>query len=382
MKKLPIILLAVAICLSLFAGCKPYIEKPAPTEPYIPSPEEIAYNEALNLISDGRLGDARLKLQECLDYQDARTIYLRFVYQPGDEISRQEHHWDDGTVVTDDYRYEYEYDRHGNLILALGYADGTTLAAKYTYEHDEYGRLTRQDCFDGEDVLWKSYVNEFDGYGNLTSKAIIVPGSAFNSFYNDYVYTYNENGLVTEKVHLTGEDKWHSKTEYWTYDDLGNPITYKAVDSAGRELQNSKYVYVYDEFNRVKQVTERNTLGTILEAKTYEYGPEGRIIKETILEKDRTSYTLEYNAFNQVTKKSWYNTTGGLMMTDVKEYDQHGNLISNSRYEANGDLRYTYEYHRDQYGLVTSEIHYSGGEIKYRYDFQYDDVNLYYNPFA
>ena len=382
MRKLPIILLAFVICISLFAGCKPSIDKPIPTEPYISSPEEIAYNEALELINDGKLGDARLKLQECLDYKDARTIYLRFVYQPGDEISRQEHHWDDGTVVTNDYRYEYEYDRHGNLILALGYADGTTLSSKYVYTYDDYGRVTRQDCCDSSGVPWKSYVNEYDSYGNLTGKAIIDPTSDILSFYSYYTYTYNENGQVLEKVHLTGEDKHLLKTEYWTYDDHGNPITYKVVDGSGRELENSKYVYVYDEFNRIKQVTERNTLGTILEAKTYEYGPDGRIVKETILEKDRTSYTLEYNAFNQVTKKSWYNTTGGLMMTDVKEYDQHGNLISNSRYEANGDLRYTYEYHRDQYGLVTSEIHYSGGEIEYRYDFQYDDVNLYYNPFA
>lgn len=382
MKKFAQILLAVLLLVSIFVGCKPYIEEFAPTEPHIPTPEEIAYYEAWDLISDGRLGDARLKLLECIDYKDARQIFVRFAYKAGDEISKKEYRHSDGSVVINDYRYEYEYDQHGNVTLALGYADGTTLAVKYVYQYDNQGRATRQDLYTADDVMWKSYVNEYDSYGNLTAKSIIDHTSGINSFYNEYIYTYDDNGLILEKVHKNPEFNYISKIEYWTYDDRGNKATYKATDGNGIGLANNTFVYIYDELNRIKQVTERNALGTMVESYTYEYNDDGQVIKETYNDGDGTE-VIEYNAFNKIKEKRCYDTMGGLYIRDVNEYDEYGNVLTKIRYRTGEKMDYKYEYTYDQYGLLILEVRYDGeGNVEDRYEYQYDDVKLYYNPFA
>lgn len=136
-----------------------------------------------------------------------------------------------------------------------------------------------------------------------------------------YTYTYNEQGLLTEKKQIQIEDNAIEATFAYVYDEHGNCVKY--VDEHGR---NYPYKYTYD------------AQGRIAEGIRTEVGPDGEIII------DNTLYTYQYNNQGQVIKLSGKSTHNTDIIYDFI-YDAEGNLTKETKteHEAVTVIEYVYK---------------------------------------
>ena len=209
-----------------------------------------------------------------------------------------------------------EYNEYNEIIVEES-NDGIK---RYTYEDGYKKRLD----FQGNNADYPSYSVDFfyDSYGNLTYMKYGSHGWNANGWKK---YEYDEMGNV-----ISYEDSDGNK-EKFEYNSIGK-VTRK-------ELKHATYIYIYDEFSRLKNVTWGN--GDILNTyiydergnlireedsynqfKNYEYDDNGNVIREEDHNGNWTEYAYDENA-NMISKKFSSGTS------NTYEYDENGNLISN-----------------------------------------------------
>lgn len=122
--------------------------------------------------------------------------------------------------------YTYEYDYNGN-VTKISLSNG----AEFRYEYDDLGQLLRED----NTVQNRTYVYTYDNAGNILTKstyALTAAGSTPSTLYSTYNYLY-------------GDTTWGDKlTSYrgvsFTYDEIGNPLTYYNGSSYSFSWENAR----------------------------------------------------------------------------------------------------------------------------------------------
>ena len=178
----------------------------------------------------------------------------------------------------------YEYDDKGNIIKEYDYLSENSMELRYSYEYDEENQLVRYN--DNVSTPNRSYSFEYDNDGNLLSKSTytytpletelgepisIEYYSAISTSFDDatltwneqqlesyettddnniitrVAYSYDENGLMTEKKVYIDNVLNETYNYTWAYGKLNNLIY-------TNEITSTKYTikYVYDSFNSVQ----------------------------------------------------------------------------------------------------------------------------------
>lgn len=197
----------------------------------------------------------------------------------------------------------------------------------------------------GED--YENY--KYDEKGNLVEKETNYYSSLLEGRNNyRYVYTYDERNRLVEM------------NEYWFYS------------------LNYKYKYQYNEFDSVATMQKYNKDGRLYEDNTYEYDSNRKLAKVTekgsIISSVHT-YQYEPNKVIEVTRRL---DNDELFGTFVWEYDNHNNLLKETW--TNGETGKstvqkdnTYEYNsKGQLTKWTSKGSYFKDELSYR-DYYYKE---------
>ena len=328
MKKIFALLLAVSLCLCLF-GCD--IEETTDsekndknedtTEETTYSEKSEKYDEALNLITEGKYEDAYAIFEELGDFKDSEEQLAKFHYIPVDAIIKYvegtyteyiniDITLNDMNLIEQVYvsigdecaNFEWEYDENGNVIKII---EDSPNIRNHTeeYVYDENGNVVR--CIEtyGSGSI-QVYEYEYDSNNNQTQKTIIWNDGSTSEYNTSYFY--DSKGNITEKVETSdlGTDTSVVSTDTYTYiygtDDRLIKAT-RTSSSWGTAIMN----YSYDAQGNVIQVAERESSDTYTYY-LYEYDNNGNIVK---ISKDGYNKWHEY------------------------DFDEHGNMT---------ELRYIY----------------------------------------
>jgi antitoxin component YwqK of YwqJK toxin-antitoxin module len=276
--------------------------------------------------------------------------------------------------VMNEQKYTYEKDSKGNTISRTNYeSDRKVVLEKYAldekgdlyvceeiaYNADgtvRYVEKINADGYSGEYTEYENGEIEYvqktecvvDEKGNiLSSKEFINGDLCYERTYKyaDYEYAYPKT--------ILGEHKYYSQygeTYIDTYDDCGEVVLSKTVDSDGETLGEVEISYTRDELGRV-------TLEKEIE--------DGFVSCETAYEYDGDS-----DDWSKRTETDNYEDGG----KEITVYNSDYEMVSRIEYDADGDIvkNETYEHEYDEYGNEISEKTYSNGvligEEKYTFD--------------
>ncbi|MEU3625157.1 hypothetical protein BS329_20935 [Amycolatopsis coloradensis] len=314
-----------------------------------------------------------------------------------------------GTPDQNDYTSRYSYDGFGHLINQTDANGHTTVYGDYDpngyprlitdalgcttfYRYDDVGNVTTVTDARGKTSsytydVFKRPLDTREPKDEATGTLIVTPGPRYDR--NDNVVSSTAaNGAVTRTVF---DQMDQQVATYSPKDEPGGPekmtaFTYDAVGNLLKQTQpkgtltsadpdDFTYTFVYDQLNRVLQVTDVNANRV-----TAEYDDVGNLVKEVDGRKNKTAdpndYTTKYrfDANHQVVEtidadghssKSRYDRDGNV----VAATDEDGNetLIDldergmqrevRSPHSDDGGLRYfTTHYEYDQVGNLTRTI--------------------------
>ena len=227
--------------------------------------------------------------------------------------------------------YNYTYDANGNITKIT-----LSTGAEYRYVYDDIGQLIRED----NPTLNRTYVYSYDDAGNILSKktyALTAAGSTPSTLYSTYSYGYTDSwgDLLTAYRGVS-----------FTYDEIGNPLTY---------YNGSSYTFTWENGRRLKTATVgSNTL-------SFTYNHDGI----------RTSKTVNGVVHN-------YTVSDSLILTEewgtnlvVYLYDANGEPIG-MRYRTSSmaeGVFYTFWFDKNLQGDVVAVYNETGTKVlSYTYD--------------
>ena len=227
--------------------------------------------------------------------------------------------------------YNYTYDANGNITKIT-----LSTGAEYRYVYDDIGQLIRED----NSTLNRTYVYSYDDAGNILSKktyALTAAGVDPAPLYSTYSYGYTDSwgDLLTSYRGVS-----------FTYDEIGNPLTY---------YNGSSYTFTWENGRRLKTAAVgSNTL-------SFTYNHDGI----------RTSKTVNGVVHN-------YTVSGSLILTEewgtnlvVYLYDANGAPIG-MRYRTSSmaeGVFYTFWFDKNLQGDVVAVYNETGAKVlSYTYD--------------
>ena len=227
--------------------------------------------------------------------------------------------------------YNYTYDANGNITKIT-----LSTGAEYRYVYDDIGQLIRED----NSTLNRTYVYSYDDAGNILSKktyALAAAGVTPAPLYSTYSYGYTDSwgDLLTSYRGVS-----------FTYDEIGNPLTY---------YNGSSYTFTWENGRRLKTATVgSNTL-------SFTYNHDGI----------RTSKTVNGVVHN-------YTVSGSLILTEewgtnlvVYLYDANGAPVG-MRYRTSSmaeGVFYTFWFDKNLQGDVVAVYNETGAKVlSYTYD--------------
>jgi RHS repeat-associated protein len=188
----------------------------------------------------------------------------------------------------------YSYDTLGRLTGLAYTKGGTNLFTPYSWTYDSLSSSGMG--FDGSATVRDPRVAAtaaaavFDALGRITqvvsqdgtstygydSKSQLT--SADHSYQSDEAYTFDSNGNRTMSGYQTGTDNrlTNDGTYSYTYDAEGNRLT-RTKTATGEVTE-----YTWDYHNRLTQVTEKNSQGTVTQVVEYVYDVFNRRIGRKI----------------------------------------------------------------------------------------------------
>ena len=146
----------------------------------------------------------------------------------------------------------YQYNEQNQLIEEI---NGST---KYLYTYNTDGKVEKREKYGSSGSLSETIMYEYVD-GNLDKE--IVYGSS-GSVSNTYVYKY-ENGLLVNREKYNSSEKLAGNIEY-VYNDKGQLIeecdttVSTSNSSLGKTRSAIRYIYEYDEQNRLYSMTYQN----------------------------------------------------------------------------------------------------------------------------
>jgi hypothetical protein len=235
--------------------------------------------------------------------------------------------------------------------LVLDNIQGKVLSlTEYSYRANEsYGNLSK-----GERARRYTFENDFykkyDIYGRKIEEGKYDDYSDGGLLYK-IVYTYDQNGILTEGNYFSTNDEFLRKQTY-SYDKTGNLTEKSSTNFDGSFAE--KVTYTYDEF--------------------------GNNVEENIYNKSNqiTKLTYQYDSLNHKIEEKYFNINGSLSVSTKYKYDEKGFMIEeNKEHFPEIDIlskKITYKY--DLHGNKIEEI--SDGKFGGKWTFKYE-YDLHHN---
>jgi len=250
----------------------------------------------------------------------------------------------------------YLYDSRDNLV-ELTDANGSTT----WFEYDRNNRLVKEIRPMPEDTAY-----QYDPAGNLIQK--------IDAKNQKTEYVYNDAGRLTDIRYFNATDHGTSvKTVTFTYDKVGNLLTYDDGVTSGE--------YFYD--NAYRKVSETVNYGSFIKTNDYTYLRNG--LKETFTGPDDIAYGYLYDSNNQLTgvqipnagfitiSEYTWNRPKSMMLpggsTKQFEYDPLMRVKSITAKDPGQNDLLSYQYDYDKMDNITSKVTGHGN-----YDYNYDDL--------
>ena len=194
-----------------------------------------------------------------------------------------------------DYKYEYKYDKDGNITETSSYdKDGKLrLYSSNKYKYDKDGNMTEEASCNKDGELRNKTKYKYDEEGNLTEEDLYNKDGELR---NKTKYKYDEDGNLIEDIHYTKDGKLWYKTKY-KYDKDSNLTESNQYNKVGDlEYKNE---YKYDIENRKISESfyaiENGNLGIITK-----YDKDGNQIEEMNHNGDGMSVTkYKYDEFDE-----------------------------------------------------------------------------------
>ncbi len=292
--------------------------------------------------------------------------------------------------VVNEKKFTYEKDSKGTVISRTVYESDKKIAIE-KYAFDEKGYLyicestdynddgtvkcvekNNADGYSGEYIRYENgeikYAEKtecvFDEKGNILSIKEIIDGELCYERtykYADYEYAYPKTILCEHKYYSQ-----YGETYTDTYDDYGDVVLSKTVDSDGETISETKIEYTRDELGRV--ALEKEVEGDILSKETtYEYDDDSNYWSkrtETRYYEDGEKEVTVYNGNFDEISCIGYDANGEIVKNETyeHEYDEYGNKISEKTY-SDGVLIEERKHTFDEDGNRTSEEIYENGVL-------------------
>lgn len=273
------------------------------------SAEEKNYQEALNLLENGRHQEAYDLFRSLGEYKDAKQYLSRFQYR----IVRE-----NDTL--------YSYNSRGQL-MQVSDLNGP---AWWVCDYNEEGRLSEEQVIDstysytyGEDGALKTmetlyavfnYRAHFDDHGNVWKLEQFDSSNPEEVDIYIWEYVYDQDGFIQSfRFHKEGDPTARTYT-------MGNPNEkfYMSVGTAlSRKLYNGPTLFSVDKDGVVTEYTYLVHLDKLKDLEKYAqywYDEQGNLIRET------------------------YTTSSALSATYENTYDEHGNLVHVRKITDNGHV--------------------------------------------
>ncbi len=237
-----------------------------------------------------------------------------------------------------DRAYSYTYDDVGNILTIRELKSGAaSYVDKVSYTYDSLGQLKTEINVD----LGQKIIYTYDNGGNITSKSIYAyTNGTVGALQNTINYTYDETWKDKLTYYGTKAEAELTNSDYYTYDNIGNPLTYRNGMS-----------FTWNG----RQMATANLNGT---AVTYKYDADGlrnyKKVGNTVHEYEYVGGQLVYEKRGNLKFYYRYNAMGEL--ASIKRIDANGTetsvyVVTNTRGDieelrlANGDLvaRYVYD---------------------------------------
>ena len=269
--------------------------------------------------------------------------------------------------------FTYSYDKMGN-ITAIN--RNGIITNKYTY--DEIGQLIRED-----DLLTsQSIVYIYDKGGNIVNKEVCQYGEQFSKT-NSISYKYEDDNWRDKLTSINGNSI--------TYDEIGNPLSYKenvyhwiegrtlhSVDSKdGKRIE-----YMYDS----NGLRIQKNIYTKTSQQSFKYYWNGNVLTMMKIETETAvgktaSNTVAFIYETSATNDDWQTPVG--FIVDGNQYYLYEKNLSGDVIAIYNDNTQVATYQYDAYGnIIHSEIQADYNESfnpfyyrSYQYDF---DSNMYY----
>lgn len=244
-----------------------------------------------------------------------------------------------------------EFDKNGNLTEQTVYSQSGSMMERTVNEYNEKGFLIREKYFvdEGSASEEKSYernengliVKEFMHYAdgsfdttvyNYDSQSRITTMITTNDegeIEKVVIHEYRDDFLVSIRV-LDGEETLLKLDEY-KYDEKGNSVEHKRVDSENNE--ESFTVTIYNNHGRKQEETVFDEDGDILSQTFYEEDEKGRLntIREEGVEKNLL-ITFSYDEHGNATRQEETDGEGKQLVLVQREFDEHNNMTRSEVY--------------------------------------------------
>lgn len=209
----------------------------------------------------------------------------------------------------------------------------------YFYNEDE--RYTEIFEYLSDSSLLSREIFKYDKKGNLIEKKEF----GYNdSIKNKSIYTYNQNGLLTEE-----DFYWVDIFKYYNGD-----TTQEFQNNSKLELRY-KTIYKYDDKGHLLEEIVNNSDSSLYYKHKYKYDDKGRLIEDilkykTVYKYDNNGDTIEY---------LYYDLDGSLYRKEICEYNKKRNLIKKNIENET----WIYKYNRK--GIRLKVEMYVDGKLKY-----------------
>ncbi len=286
----------------------------------------------------------------------------QFYKSTNDTYPQEIHHyyWDVTTIWMADYNKYVSYDNHANILTEM-YTNANTgdTTEQYVNTYDAHGRQTKR-----VHQLWitGSWENdqqeywEYDDFDNMTIHLFYYwqGGSWYPNAGEKYVYTYDINNNITEKIQqnwIHSSSVWENLTKYmYSYDINGYLIEriYQYWNGSSQIwITSSKYTYIanasgvvferllqgWDNVNAVWVDSEKH-INIVWHNWTGDFD-ESDIESYTALHYSNGFWenyfriNITYDAFGGSVKirESWFNSNWINSYRETQSYDEHGNFL-------------------------------------------------------
>ncbi len=299
----------------------------------------LKYNAFHNLESIGVAG--REKSLITYGYKNGSNRVKQLTYANGDVMKVKYN--SSGSVTAEDWynsqneltaQYKYVYNGRGNIVIAIDKL--ANIVYKYYYENEKLVRATESTAvISSDDIITQKTVKAsvsyfYDKEGRLTSKKILLPNGKeqeirlVNEEDKNPVVTYRVNGNLI-KSHSKNDtfgrkdfDELQISTGFISrkYSYLNGKVTNEHINSQKlksspttqlvSELQLSNgmvYAYIYDEEERITQITETVNGNTETAKVTkYTYDEQGQLLTETV--NNTAVNTVTYDNYGNILSKN------------------------------------------------------------------------------